>query len=497
MRLERIRLSIAHKLVLTFVGLVLLVLLITLGLAHWSFERGFLDYMNALEQERLGRLAERIEQRYRTAGGDWSGMDPDAFRSLLQDVAPRDPPPPPPHPGMPPFGGPMRPGFPPPPAAGGIPPRDRIGPAGGTSLGPPTGLYDGDGRWIAGTELPEDRTEIIRMPVRIGGRPIGELRSLPQRHFETPQATAFRRQQRTASLAIGLISLALALGVSVLLARALLAPLRRAIAGLDRLADGDYAARLAEPRRDELGRLMDGLDHLAEVLEQSQTTRRRWLADISHELRTPVTILSGEIEAVKDGVRPLDTAQLDSFDQETLRLRHLIEDLYALSLSDMGGLRYSFAPLDLDEHLRTGIEPLRQRAADRGIRLDLDSMPGIRVKADPARIEQLLRNLAENAIAYTDAPGRVVVRLSREGDLARLRVEDGPPGVADSELERLFEPLYRQDGSRSRRASGAGLGLAICRNIVEAHHGRIWAERSALGGLSVQVSLPLSKEHPP
>ena len=469
--------SIAQRLVLTFVGLTLLVLVVTLGLARWSFERGFLDYMNALEQERLERLAALLVRHYQSAGDRWSRLGPQDFGRMLERVAPSSRP----------LGGE---------AASAAPRRAMSGaplhaPPRRHPPGPPTALYDTDGQRLYGPDLDSSGSAPIRVAIRLDGQTIGELRSVPHRRFDSPQATAFFRQQRQASLVIGVFALALAVGISVLLSRALLRPLRRAISGVDALAGGDYGSRLGEARADELGRLMSGLDHLAETLEQSRSTQQRWLADISHELRTPVTILAGEIDALKDGIRRFDAQQLDSLDQEVGRLRRLIEDLYTLSVADMGGLRYSFSPTELSAILIQVGERSRLRAAEAGLCLEIACTPDVWVKADAIRLEQLLRNLIENALAYTDAPGRIEVRLSCDAGQACLEFDDTPPGVPESDFEQLFEPLYRQEAARRRRASGAGLGLAICRHIVAAHRGRLWAERSRLGGLCIQVRLPL------
>lgn len=362
------------------------------------------------------------------------------------------------------------------------------------ALGPPTALFDAQGRQIAGDTLDDPQSQPVRVSLSAGGERIGELRSLAPRHFETPQATAFARQQWQMSLVIGLVSLALAAVVSWLLARALLAPLRRMIKAVTELASGDYSVRLDERRSDELGQVMDGLDRLADALEKNRAAHQRWLADISHELRTPVTILAGEIEALKDGVRRFGPEQLESLDQEILRLRRLIEDLYTLSVADVGGLRYRFTTVDLGEHFDVALKSLCARAAEQGIEVRIERQSGLLISADPLRLDQLLTNLIENSLAYTKAPGRIEISLARRGERLSLEICDSAPGVEASDCERLFEPLYRQETSRSRRHAGAGLGLAICRNIVKAHQGEITAAPSPLGGLCVRIELPALNE---
>ncbi len=239
---------------------------------------------------------------------------------------------------------------------------------------------------------------------------------------------------------------------------------------------------------------MSDLDRLAGTLEQSRSVRRRWLADISHELRTPVTVLAGEIEALKDGVRSFDRQQLHSLDEEVQRLQHLIHDLYELSLSDVGGLRYEFTTVDLKDCVDSALETIRKRASEPEIELVVRGDAGTLVNADAMRMDQLFRNLVENSLAYTDSPGRIEAAVTRDAERAVIEIQDTPPGVTDAECEHLFEPLYRRDASRSRSTAGAGLGLAICRNIVEAHGGEITASPSTLGGLCIRIELAIVRE---
>jgi two-component system sensor histidine kinase BaeS len=239
---------------------------------------------------------------------------------------------------------------------------------------------------------------------------------------------------------------------------------------------------------------MNDLDHLAHKLEESRASRRRWIADISHELRTPLTVLTGEIELLKDGIRPFDQQQLLSLDQEIGRLRHLTDDLYQLSVSDIGGLRYSFSPVNILDSLSVSIANIKLRASERGVDLVLKGKTRHLIKADSQRLTQLLNNLIENSLAYTNAPGKIEVSVFDDEEHVYIKVEDTPPGVAEKDCEKLFEPLYREEASRNRRSAGAGLGLAICKNIVNAHQGTITASPSALGGLCITISLPILTE---
>lgn len=502
---------------LAFLGLTLVVLVATLGLARWSFEHGFRDYVNALEQTRLAQASEDIAQLYINNNKQWDGIDKRQLQNLtnnipfdfdnpespvLSGLSPSSESPPPSFGRPPPPRGGMRPeGIPPqgmlPPE--GVAPHELEGqsqarerPAGKPS--PPTAVFKLDGSLVAGPTFRGADDELMVVPIEVDGQQIGTVKSEPKRRFDSPIETAFARQQVWTSGFIGLASLLLAAAVSWWLTQLLLLPVRRMIQGINRLSKGDYSQPLAsEGRHDEFGQLVGDINHLTKTLEQNQTSRRRWIADISHELRTPMAILTGEIEALKDGIRPFDKQQLQSLDQEIQRLRHLTDDLYQLSVSDIGGLRYEFADIDLRDSIEEAIAGCRLSAAEQGLELVFESGPSQIISADANRINQLLLNLIRNSMAYTDAPGRIQLAIERKGNNALLTICDTPPGCRKAECEQLFEPLYRQDLSRSRRSAGAGLGLAICRNIVDAHRGTISASPSSLGGLKISILLPLAE----
>lgn len=260
---RRMRLSVTQKLCLAFVGLMLVMLAATLALARWSFERGFLDYVNALEQVRLERIRDRLQESFDQRSGGWS---PSTLASLF--AAPHRLPPPPMGRGT---------GGSPPP-----PPRLRdheapLAPPGAPEMrpGPPTALLDRGGRLIAGRRLeapPEARMEI---PVRIENEHVATLVSVPRRQLAAAPETAFSTQQYQASLVIGAGALLAAVAVSLLLAGALVAPLRRTLLGVQALVNGDYEYRLSEERDDEIGQLMRDLNRLGETLQENQRARNR------------------------------------------------------------------------------------------------------------------------------------------------------------------------------------------------------------------------------
>jgi two-component system sensor histidine kinase BaeS len=265
---------------------------------------------------------------------------------------------------------------------------------------------------------------------------------------------------------------------------------RALVSATHALIRGDYAARLRPHGDDELAQLARDFNTLAATLAAAQEARHRWIADIAHELRTPLAVLRAEIESLQDGVRPLNQDSVASLAHETARLARLIEDLHTLSLSDLGALTYHREPVDLADVLRDAVSGQGREAEARGLTLALDLEDDTIVLADESRLAQVFANLMQNSLRYTDVPGRVSVTVRRDGDRAVVDWHDSAPGVPAEDLPRLTERLYRVEGSRSRAGGGSGLGLAIAQAIVEGHGGSLTVTASPLGGLAVRLAFP-------
>ena len=361
-----------------------------------------------------------------------------------------------------------------------------------------------------------------RYPLRLDGERIGELALIPGPYLPESSELQFKESQGQALLLIALAMVMLSALFAFPLAHRLTRPVRAFQDTARRLASGDYAARAASQGNDELGLLGRDLNALAQTLEANEQARRRWVADIAHELRTPLALLQAEIEAAQDGVRPLDARTLAALHADTLRLGRLVEDLHELSMTDLGALSYRKADLDPLEVLDSDLETFRPRfaAADIGLRLEDQHLTRhhLRLHGDGQRLSQLFRNLLRNSLQYTDAGGELRIGLSlasgraeavaaaaspspsptegRGPDWLVIDFQDSAPGVPEEALGHLFERLYRVDASRARHSGGAGLGLAIARNIATAHGGDIAAHPSPLGGLWIRLRLPLEGPAP-
>lgn len=249
-------------------------------------------------------------------------------------------------------------------------------------------------------------------------------------------------------------------------------------------------------RKDEFGELSDHFNELALTLSENESARKRWLANISHELRTPVAILRGELEAMLDDVRPLTKFNIMSVNDEVKHLQRLIDDLNLLASADIGGMRYRKERIELNLLIESEVEKYRSYLADAGIELTTEILDKhISLYADQTRMCQLFENIINNCIKYSEATIiNLNVRREQNGiqELAVITFEDNGIGVDDIHLPNLFEHLYRVEDSRNRKTGGSGLGLSICRHIVAGHQGEIFAEKAANGGLSIVIKLPLS-----
>ncbi len=304
----------------------------------------------------------------------------------------------------------------------------------------------------------------------------------------------FIEQQQKAFWLMGLVVIVLAGMVTFPLARHFVRPIKQLTQSTHQLTQGNYELHLPIDRNDELGTLARDFNELAKTLNKNEGARRRWVADISHELRTPLAILSGEIEAMLDGVRPLSKGGIQSMQEEVSQLSQLVNDLYALTQADIGGLSYRKQEIDLTELLKSKLksfEPVFSQH-NQTIQCSNTGKP-ISIWADSTRLNQLLDNLLTNANRYTDDGGEIHISIKQDKLITTLIIEDTAPGVTDEALTHLFDHLYRTEQSRNRNSGGSGLGLAICKRIVEGHGGTITTAHSALGGVAITINLPVDK----
>ena len=307
-----------------------------------------------------------------------------------------------------------------------------------------------------------------------------------------PARAAFAQITRTAFFA-GLLSFLLASATAALFTRALTRPLSALTDGAQRLGAGERGLQLRVPRsKDELRTLTEAFNNLVTGLERQEAWRRNLVADIAHDLRTPLSILRSELEGMQDGVITLDDAALERLHAEVLTLSSLVSGLRELSLAEGGGLPLKREKILLGPFLEDFTESFQTRAAEVGVTLTLERLsPKMTAIFDPDQLERVLGNLLGNALNYA-SPGAVVIGAARTVSGVRLSVRDHGPGVPD-DPERLFERFYRGDSSRTRSVAGekgSGLGLSIARAIVQAHGGTLTATNHPDGGAVFTLVLP-------
>lgn len=333
------------------------------------------------------------------------------------------------------------------------------------------------------------------LPIIYQGKTVGALyfdpRSVP---IEGSFLAAINRRLFLAIAAAGLAALAL----TWLFSRHLLRPVEALTTAARRMQHGDLSQRVPVHSSDELGDLAKAFNAMASSLAKAETQRRQLIGDVAHELRTPLTTIQGYLEALRDGVVEPDRETLASLHDEAALLHRLIDDLQELTLAEAGQLRLNPQPTDIVDLIQHSVAALQPEAMAREIALRSelpDALPEANV--DPERIGQVLRNLLRNALAYTPAKGQIIVAGQRQGESIEIQVRDTGVGIAAEHLPHIFERFYRADPSRSRSTGGAGLGLAIARQLVEAHGGRIWVESAPDQGSIFYFTLPILQQSEP
>ena len=282
-----------------------------------------------------------------------------------------------------------------------------------------------------------------------------------------------------------------ALVLSSFFTRQIVAPLGKVALAARRIARGDLNQRLDIRGSSEITELGASFNRMAETLRHDRNLRQNMVADIAHELRTPLSILQGNVEAMLDGVLPNHTQNLNSLHEETLLLARLIEDLRTLSLAETGALKFRPQDNSFKDLARKVIGEFQTQFAAKNITVapifPSDLPP---VRADAERTAQVIRNLLSNALQYTPEGGKVSVQLSGGHDGITLSVTDNGSGIPAEDLGHVYERFYRVDRSRSRDTGGSGLGLAIVKQLVEAQGGHVRAESTAGKGSTFSFCLP-------
>jgi two-component system sensor histidine kinase BaeS len=310
--------------------------------------------------------------------------------------------------------------------------------------------------------------------VVVGGQSFADLMASHGESAESSRAM-FADSVGWVVIATSIVAVVVAVGVAGVLGAMLARPLRDIGGAARRIAEGDYEARIPRQGPEEIVSLSDSFNQMAAALEEQERMRREFIANAAHELRTPLTNLQGYLEALRDGVIEPDRATFESLLDEAERLVRLSRSLDTLAAGDAGT---PSQPIDLDlaATIRMAVDLARPAIRAAGLELDVDLPDTLPARGDPDQLAQVVGNLLQNAVRYTPAGGRVYVKAERRPADVLVSVANSGEGIPAGDLPHVFERFYRVDKSRDRASGGAGIGLAIVRQIVEAAGGTVGAE---------------------
>lgn len=371
-------------------------------------------------------------------------------------------------------------------------------PGGAGTFGDRIGLLDADGHVLSGV-MPGPLLRALgsidqqRLPLVVDGRTVGYLVVAGAANPDDRLAVAFLLRQRERLALLAGVGVLVSITLASLLAAHFRKPIGKLVDGARMLERGRFDTRLDDSRRDELGALAGSFNHLAERLEHIDLARRQWVADTSHELRTPLAVLRAQIESLEDGIRAPTPENLRLMLAHVEALTRRVDDLYALARADMGQMHYVTERLDLAPIVQAVVDAFQDRAAAAGVALTVGAhAPDSTILCDGDRMRQVLINLLENAVRYTDAGGAIRIEAESDDGWLCISIDDSAPGVPEPLIGRIGERFFRTDAARAGTHGGAGLGLALARQIVEAQGGQLDFATSAMGGLRARISLPLA-----
>jgi signal transduction histidine kinase len=465
------RYSLRTRLTLSFLVAIVATAGLVMLLANLITANQFRGLVSLAGQRYAQRLAPAFADYYATAGG-WNGVE-----ELMAYVQDTDRQPLPSHAPMPkhvmPTSGMMNPG------------DERLL------------LVDAEGHAIADSmpeaSLPKDLASNLNKgaSIVVDEKQVGILIVYSALGELSSSQTDFLRQINTLMLIAGGVAVLGVLIVGSIQARRIVKPVRALAAAAHRVADGDFSQRIPVTRKDELGEMATAFNTMASELEQQHELRHRAMADIAHELRTPLSVLQVQLESIQDNLTEPTPEVIAGLQDDLTHLSHLVEDLRVLTLADAGELQVEAEPVEMGELTRSVVKRLQTTAQATDVTLDA-RLPDTSLHAlgDAQRLTQVLLNLLTNALQHTPSGGKITASAHAGEGKVHITVQDSGEGIAPEDLPHIFERFYRADRARSRDTGGSGLGLSIAKSLVEAQGGTISVESQAGQGSTFTVSLP-------
>lgn len=359
-----------------------------------------------------------------------------------------------------------------------------------------TVLYDGLGKPVPRGWLESDMVD--KTAILWNDEPVGYLIIRNPRQEElTPLARMFLSEINMMLLRVGLLTIGLGVIIGLVIARGISAPLSHLEQAVRRFSQGKFDQRVQVNGTEEVASVGRAFNDMAETIQHARDVQKNMIADVAHELRTPLSVVRGNLQAILEDVYPLDKAEIATIYDETLVLNRLVNDLHQLAQAEAGQLKLNMQSIDIAALVKRSSVLFRDIAADKQVTLNVHQMEDMPpVMADPARVQQVLHNLLSNAVRHTPEGGTIDVDIvqdttSTPHPTVKVSVRDSGVGISPDHLPHVFERFWRADTSRSRDQGGSGLGLAIAKQLVEAQGGHIGVESSVGTGSLFWFMLPV------
>ena len=345
-------------------------------------------------------------------------------------------------------------------------------------------LYDAKQQFILGEP---SNDQISYRPITVDQKIVGYLGLKPVLDQDDALSINFFSNQKRYLVLIYILTLLASLVAALLLATYFKKPIQRLLNATRELTKGNFQHQVIVKRDDELGDLSNEINELATILDQHETSRRQWVADTSHELKTPLAVLQAQIEAMQDGIRKPTPEHFDSMLRQVTSLKKLTQDLADLAQAEAQQLKFYFAEIDPWDVVLQEIENFKPKFEQAQLAISAQG-EGVKLQLDIDRFKQIMVNLLGNSIRYTEAGGEVQVHTEQDADSWSVIVDDSPLGLSDEQIAHLGERFYRVDNSRTRSTGGTGLGLALSGKIAQALGGELTFDHSPLGGLRCKLT---------